>query len=220
MNIFFLFLLTLIPAGNAEETPVTSNITEVSIKLRSIALSSSVLVSTDDGYGSGNYFQIDDRYIVVTAAHVIRGQDSAVIQAPNSRVLGSVIYKDYAKDYAILLVPKIGTRIAAQLKIKKSFDYSVGETIFYAGYPNRSDLMFFTGRIARITPDIINIHSYAWMGASGSIVFDLKGRIVGIITAVEVGNFLGEPRLIEDIVWMIPGNVIDIARIRDAISKI
>jgi S1-C subfamily serine protease len=220
MNIFLLFLLAIIPVSSAEEIPVSSNTVDVSIKLKAVAIDSSVLVATDSGYGSGNYFKIDDNYVVITAAHVVTGNAYASVKAGKSMVLGSVIYKDDKKDYAVLLVPKIGNRVASEFKIKKRFDHSVGETVFYAGYPNRSDLMFFVGRITRMTQEVINIHSYAWMGASGSVVFDLKGRVVGIITAVEVGNFLGEPRLIEDVVWMTPGNTIDIAGIRDVISKI
>ena len=59
----------------------------------------------------------------------------------------------------------------------------------------------FFGRIAGKAEDSLIMHSYAWMGSSGSVVVDMKGRIVGVLTAVDVGMFY-TPQIIEDVVWI------------------
>jgi len=191
---------------------------KVSIKTRKIALESSVLVETQTGYGSGNYFKIDKMFFVITAAHVVGSLKHVNVHGEKESVIGAVIFKDDVSDYAVINVPKIESRNPVEFK-KRSEKNLVGEMICYAGFPNRQDLLFFTGNVSRVDDKVINIHSYGWMGASGSAVFDMKGRLVGIISAVEVGRFGQSYQLIEDVVWLTPARLIDEKRIVEAISK-
>ena len=49
------------------------------------------------------------------------------------------------------------------------------------------------------------MHSYGYSGASGSAVFDLNGRLVGVLVALDVGQgYVGIPSIIEDIVIVVP----------------
>ncbi len=61
------------------------------------------------------------------------------------------------------------------------------------------------------------MHSYAWMGASGSCVFALDGRLIGVLVAVDVGRYDGM-QIVEDIVWLTPISEIDMAEIKMAIK--
>jgi hypothetical protein len=67
------------------------------------------------------------------------------------------------------------------------------------------------GRIAGFTSDAdLIIDTYGWGGASGSSVFDEKGRLLGILSAMDVGTGLyGMPRLIPDVIIIIPVTKID-----------
>ena len=78
---------------------------------------------------------------------------------------------------AFLLVPEMRSRIPLKYK-KTSMSELPGESVIYAGYPNDHDLLLFFGRIAGKAEDSLIMHSYAWMGSSGSVVVDMKGRIV------------------------------------------
>jgi hypothetical protein len=62
------------------------------------------------------------------------------------------------------------------------------------------------GQIVSVENGRIVIHSYAWPGASGSGVFDMRGRFIGVVSAVDIGiwNRLVPPALVEDIVWIAP----------------
>ena len=50
------------------------------------------------------------------------------------------------------------------------------------------------------------MHSYAWPGSSGSGVFDMRGRFLGVVRAVDVGvwSYQMPPQLVEDMVWIAP----------------
>ena len=49
---------------------------------------------------------------------------------------------------------------------------------------------------------------FGWFGSSGSGVFDKRGRLVGIVSGIDVGNF-GRRIPLESIVWVAPLSKID-----------
>jgi len=83
-------------------------------------------------------------------------------------------------------------------------DVSLGDSVGYCGYPNRRDMSCFVGRVSGFPGEYINIHSYAFSGASGSLVVDSSGRAVGVLSAIEVGQFLGIPQALESVIWVVP----------------
>jgi hypothetical protein len=115
----------------------------------------------------------------------------------------TIAYRNNEKDVAILLTSEMDSRTPVRLKFRNR-RISVGERAGYCGFPNRRDLACFSGMVSLSNSNLVNLHSYAWKGASGSLVIDKRGRIVGILSAIEVGNFLGIPSLIEDLVWIKP----------------
>jgi hypothetical protein len=59
-------------------------------------------------------------------------------------------------------------------------------TLFiYTGYPNATGPLTIDGKIMGFVDMALYIvNTYAWSGASGSAVFDEKGNIIGIISAL------------------------------------
>jgi hypothetical protein len=186
-----------------------------SLKVRKIALSAAVKVIQKEtgSYGSGAYTRIDDDFYVLTAAHVVNNLKVLSIQNGYEVVPGTVVYKDDKHDIAILKVEQMTSRTPLRYKISDAQDYP-GETVLYAGYPNDHDLLLFFGNIAGKSGDVVFIHSYAWMGSSGSVVLDLKGKIVGILSAVDVGGAFGAPQIVEDMVWISDARSIDLKKIK------
>jgi S1-C subfamily serine protease len=156
------------------------------------------------GYGTGTLFKVDGNSFALTAAHVVRGTSSALIVKDGISVEGQVVYYSEETDIAVISVPE-GPVSSSSMRLRiRSSSISTGERTGYCGFPNRTDLACYSGRVSRVAEGVINIHSYAWMGASGSLVLDSRGRAVGILSAVETGFVFGLPQLIEDVVWARP----------------
>tara|TARA_R100000664_G_C2758624_1_gene147669 strand:+ start:4078 stop:4719 length:642 start_codon:yes stop_codon:yes gene_type:complete len=164
-----------------------------------------VEVRTILGYGTGTVFQKNSRIFVLTAAHVVDDYERDGFQVFAVRngesVEAEVVYFNQHTDIAILEIDEMTTVSPIRLK-KRRASLSIGDRVAYCGFPNRADLACFAGLVSSMSPGVINVHSYAWMGASGSFVFDERGRAVGVLSAIEVGRFIGMPILIEDVVWV------------------
>jgi len=168
---------------------------------------STVQVRTQFGFGTGTLFKSKGESYVITAAHVIRGLMGEVIDAnvtfEDQTVETSLAYVSETSDVAILKVGDIEGRSHYSLKFRRS-SVSPGDKTAYCGYPNRPDLACFEGAVSQILDNYINIHSYAFGGASGALVVDSRGRVVGILTAIEVGGWITGPQPLEDVVWVTP----------------
>jgi S1-C subfamily serine protease len=153
------------------------------------------------GYGTGTVFELNEEYFVLTAAHVVAGVETPVIRQRDIEIDGKIVYYNKASDVAVISIQSDNDLVPITTKFRKK-GASMGESVFYCGFPNRKDTACFSGLISHVDGDTINIHSYAWMGASGSAILDKRGRVVGVLSAVEVGVVWGRPQIIEDVVWV------------------
>jgi hypothetical protein len=83
---------------------------------------------------------------------------------------------------------------------------TVGTKTIYSGYPNNHSLLTIHGRISGFTSaaDLV-LDTYGWKGASGSAVFDEKGRLLGILSTMDIGNgMFGMPTLIPNVITIVP----------------
>ena len=95
------------------------------------------------------------------------------------------------------------TRTPINWNVSKNI--KVGSETYYSGYPNSYTLLTIEGKVAGFDKDMMIIHSYVWRGASGSAVLDKKGKIIGVISAVDVGtDIIGMPTIIEDVGLVVP----------------
>lgn len=144
-------------------------------------------------HGSGNYFKIGgDRFIVTVAHNIAPGASLEVEDGYRSLKLYPVVV-DIERDIAILIPEE-------KLKVAKAVDYRlgleedmVGDTIVYAGYPADLGKSTFTGTIANERRYIMMIQSFALPGSSGSVVFNTKGRPIGVVNALRLGMYEFSP---------------------------
>jgi len=207
---------------NAAELVSTQveTISGVSNKVKKAALESAVRVVHEQtgSYGSGSYVILDDQYFILTAAHVVDNDSVFMIQNGFETVSGNVVYRDDVNDIAFLKVQQMKSRTALKYKVTSKEDL-VGKTLVYAGYPNSNDLFLFFGNVAGYRGDVIMMHSYAWMGASGSVVLDMSGRIAGVLNAIDVGFGIAGPQLVEDMVWVASIHKVDLEKLKKGSEK-
>ena len=229
--LIFLFWLGCVPEArsvppgiqgtSSELVSDRSSLSRVEERVRNSAVK--ISDSTGSGYGSGTYIKFEGHSVVFTAAHVVRDETQLVVRGRGGEtVTGVPVYIDEARDFAILSVPSINSREPMIFKASRhTRGELVGREVTYTGFPGGYDLLTIRGAISGIDLEsgMLIMHSYTWMGASGSGVFDQRGNIVGILVAVDIGYFR-VPQIVEDVVWVTPISGIDLDAVRAAIEKI
>ena len=164
----------------------------------------------DGGHGSGSYIKHKDFYFVLTAQHVADGglySEYRLKKGDEIRV-GVLVWSDVATDMAVLMVTKQFDQIEP-MPYKTTSDLpEVGTEVGYSGYPSRHQLMSIRGRVAGYEEKDgagtqIMLHTYGWFGCSGSVIYNKKGEIVGVLWGVDVEYYPGVAA-IEDMIWVIP----------------
>jgi S1-C subfamily serine protease len=150
------------------------------------------------------------RRVVVTAAHVVRNESVMAIDGRDGEtVVGKVVFVDEATDLAFLVVPELKSRTALRYKPQLNYDERlIGTQLTYTGFPSHHDLLTIRGYISALEREYIVTNMFGWFGSSGSGVFDKRGRLVGIVSGIDVGNF-GIRIPLESIVWVAPLSKID-----------
>jgi S1-C subfamily serine protease len=152
--------------------------------------------------GTGAYVKYKKHHFVLTAAHVVANSGLAMVSHGSEKIIAEVVYLDEVSDIAVLKIEGMFTR---KPLLWRTVEPSIGTEVVYTGYPNRHKDLTIEGRVSGYSGTDILIHSYAWSGSSGSVVLDQKGRIVGVLSAVDIGYAFGRfPQIVEDIVIVIP----------------
>jgi len=166
----------------------------------------------EDGHGSGTYMIAYDRRVVVTAAHVVRSASTMAIDGQDGEsVVGQVVFVDRDIDLAFLVVPELETRTAIRYRPNKGYDDRLlGTPITYTGFPSHHDLLTIRGYVASLEHQMVVTNMFGWFGSSGSGAFDPHGRLVGVVSGIDVGNIgMGFRIPLESIVWVAPVSHID-----------
>jgi S1-C subfamily serine protease len=151
------------------------------------------------------------RRVVITAAHVVRNESVMAIDGRDGEtVVGQVVFVDDQNDLAFLVVPEMETRTAIRFRAERRYDERLmGTSLTYTGFPSHHDLLTIRGYIAALEHNMLVTNMFGWFGSSGSGVFDQRGRLIGIVSGIDVGN-IGFRIPLESIVWVAPISTIDL----------
>ena len=209
-------------AGSEVNREVQSAPSRRLAKIATKTRNAAVMIHHIDGSrrGSGVYMSYDNHHLVLTSAHVVEGGPPIVRVTTHTgeSVVAPVIVAalSHTEDYAVLLIEEpLSSATAMPLKIRQnSRGGIVGESIVYSGSPGHHELLTLYGNVSGVAAnENLIVHSYAWMGASGSGVFDDRGNLVGILRAIDVNDGIVVPQLNEDMVWVAPLTSIDLQRL-------
>ncbi|MBX3188549.1 MAG: Do family serine endopeptidase [Labilithrix sp.] len=141
--------------------------------------------------GAGSGFIIDDKGHVVTNAHVVDGADTVKVKLSDERELGAkVLGKDERLDVAVLEIQ--GGKNLPHVTLGSSTGLKVGEPVVAIGNPFglggtvTSGIVSAKSRTIGAGPydDFIQTDASINPGNSGGPLFDLRGQVVGMNTAI------------------------------------
>ena len=182
-------------------------------RARSAVVKVSPLLSP--GHGTGTYFEMFGKKVVITAKHVSQGHEKMLVVAPSGEaVVGKLIYEDVLLDYSVLLVPNMETRESV-LYAPIQFDPEslIGSRLSYVGYPAQHKMFMSRGYISGYEAGYLLVNMYGWFGSSGAVLFNDLGEVVGIVTGI--GSEQGQ--IMENIVWATPIYKIDNKALRKSV---
>lgn len=204
------FLRPILYNANAVDDDIETAVEETSAaRVRRQVRNAAVEVITPMGRGSGTVFEIDGKWLVFTAAHVVNDMPVVQVAGRNGEtVFGTTILTAMHVDMAIILIPEMNSRSPMRYNPaeREDIDDMVGTEVTYTGFPSHHDLLTIDGVVASEEDGNLVMHSYGWPGASGAGVFDMRGRFLGVVRAVDIGvwSYQVPPQLVEDMVWIAP----------------
>ena len=228
MLLWFFFLSCIISAE------VSDKITTVSIENKGLpscnqklntGLDSSVQIGFgidefNSGWGSGNYFKMGKYRFIITASHVISSGELFTMDG-DEKIPLKIIYNNVNRDIAIV-VP-LGDISVTPKKLKINDNPSLeGEIVNYTGYPSDLGKSTYRGFVSKSDEKALVIQSFALPGSSGSVIFDRKGRALGIVSAVKLfqPSVSPFPELVETLVYVERVNFINKAFLKEVFMSV
>jgi len=224
-KLLILLFVLLCSAGNADTRKYTLKITkdkheyiEVSdspnssmSNIEKKVRQASVKVSRfGGGHGSGSVINYKGMHLVLTAQHVAEDDIGTLYYVENAAesLVGVLIYADEVHDFALLYLPTKFVNVEPMKYSPVDSIVEVGDQVLYSAYPSDHQLLSFRGRVAgyeslRGRGTQIILHTYGWFGCSGSVIYDPKGNIVGVLWGIDMEQYPGT-QAIEDIIWVSP----------------
>jgi S1-C subfamily serine protease len=178
-----------------------------------------VISSTPDGamisLSSGSYIKYGSKYYILTTSHGVIGdcKNIAIVYFEQYTGCVDMVVNNKSLDYALIEIQKIEFR--KPVKVGSGFSksgkkYHLMDKVYYTGYPNSAGPLTFGGTISGFDEfGLIYIHSYAWSGSSGAGLFDSKGKLIGMVMAIDVGTSEYGVDVLEDIIVAIPIDMVD-----------
>ncbi len=179
-----------------------------------------VMITDGYGHGSGGIVQYYDMQLVLTAQHVANGRigSSYVVINGNTADTAILVYADPVHDIALLY---LGDGNSGDLE-GRGVRYSPrtqsparGAGITYSGHPSWHSLMTYRGYVAGLEHidgrgQQLMLDTYGWFGCSGSVIYDTRGNIVGILWGVDIER-RPDFQVQENMIWVSPIQNLDMS---------
>lgn len=138
---------------------------------------------TEHSQGSG--VAVTD-HILLTNCHVVAGRPQIAVSQDGAGNRARLIYGDPAGDRCFLEVD--GMTLHPVQGVRRAEDLRVGETVYSIGTPSGLERSFGQGLITGLRQwegiRIVQTSAPTWYGSSGGGLFDERGNLVGITTAI------------------------------------
>jgi S1-C subfamily serine protease len=141
-----------------------------------------VTITTSDGFGSG--VSLDEKGIVVTNLHVIRGNERATIRFANGDAYDdvSVLEVDARRDLVLLKIKGFKLPI---VQLGDSEQIAVGHLVYAIGAPKGLELTLSNGIVSGLRDTgegyrAVQTSAALSSGSSGGGLFDSQARLIGI----------------------------------------
>lgn len=145
------------------------------------------------GHGSGNYFKIGQHNFIVSAAHIVVENERNIVIDYNRHVELELFLIDIENDIAFFIPQEdLKTIKAVDYRVNKEMDLT-GQIVTYAGFPAELNKSVFHGFVSSCFEYDLMLQSFALPGASGSVIFDNKGMVIGVLSALKVGYHSTSP---------------------------
>jgi hypothetical protein len=136
-------------------------------------------------YSQGSAVAITD-HVLLTNCHVVAGRPQIGVSQDGATWRARLVYADPAGDRCFLQVD--GTVLHPVQGVRKLDDIRVGETVYSIGNPAGLERSFGEGLVSGIRNAAgvawVQNSAPSWHGSSGGGLFDSRGNLVGITTAI------------------------------------
>jgi len=136
-------------------------------------------------HSQGSAVAITD-HILLTNCHVVAGRPQIAVSQDGAGSRARLIYGDPAGDRCFLQVD--GMMLHPVQGVRRAEDLKVGETVYSVGTPSGLERSFGQGLISGLRQwegvRIVQNSAPSWFGSSGGGLFDERGNLVGITTAI------------------------------------
>ncbi len=200
-----------LPEGSVAAAAQSAGDSVVEITTETVTTSFFYGQYVQSGAGSGVIIDADDGYII-TCAHVIQGASSVTVTLKNGKNYeAEIVGSDAKTDIAVI---KISAKNLVQAEVGNSDNLVVGQTAIAIGNPlGTLGGTVSSGIISALNRDItIDGQGYSLLqidtsinpGNSGGGLFDIEGKLIGIVNAKSGGDSAGTT--IEGLGFAIPIN--------------
>ncbi len=137
------------------------------------------------GYNQGSGVAITD-HILITNCHVVAGRPQISVSQDGSTHRAALVYADAGGDRCFLRVD--GVPLHPVQGVRRLDNVRIGETVYSLGAPIGLERSFGDGIVSGLRQwegvRIVQNSAPTWHGSSGGGLFDTRGNLVGITTAI------------------------------------